>query len=61
MLINLINNIAFLIALVAVGQIVISRFRKKSLNRHALLGLLFGGVALLGMANPVIFSPGVFF
>lgn len=61
MLTNLINNIAFLIALVAAGQIVISRFRKKTLNRQALLGLLFGGVAVLGMANPVNFSPGVFF
>jgi diguanylate cyclase (GGDEF)-like protein/PAS domain S-box-containing protein len=61
MVLSLINNIAFLIALVAAGQIVISRFHKKSLNRQVLLGLLFGGVALLGMANPVHFSPGVLF
>ena len=61
MLINLINNIAFLVALVAAGQLVISRFQKYTLNRQLLLGLLFGGVALLGMANPVNFSPGVFF
>ena len=61
MLINLINNIAFLVALVAAGQLVISRFHKFSLNRQLLLGLLFGGVALLGMANPVNFAPGVFF
>jgi|JI10StandDraft_1071094.scaffolds.fasta_scaffold08666_9 PAS domain S-box-containing protein len=61
MFINLINNVAFLIALVAAGQIVIDRFPQKTLNRQVLLGLLFGGVALLGMANPVNFSPGVFF
>ncbi|MDD2744414.1 MAG: PAS domain S-box protein, partial [Rhodocyclaceae bacterium] len=61
MLINLINNIAFLVALVAAGQLVISRFHKSSLNRQLLLALLFGGVALLGMANPVNFAPGVFF
>jgi len=61
MLINLINNIAFLVALAAAGQIVISRFYKKPLNRQILLGLLFGGVAVLGMANPVNFSPGVIF
>jgi PAS domain S-box-containing protein len=61
MLINLINNIAFLIALVAAGQIVISRFPKETLNREVLFGLLFGGVVLLGMANPVNFAPGVFF
>lgn len=60
MFINLINNVAFLIALVAAGQIVIDRFPQKTLNRQVLLGLLFGGVALLGMANPVNFSPGVF-
>ena len=61
MFINLINNIAFLVALVAAGQVVISRFSKDSLNRKLLLGLLFGSVALLGMANPVNFLPGIFF
>ena len=61
MLISLINNIAFLIALVATGQIVVSRFPQKTLSRHVLLGLLFGSVALLGMANPLDFSPGVIF
>jgi PAS domain S-box-containing protein len=61
MFINLINNIAFLVALVAAGQIVISRFSKDSLNRQLLLGVLFGCVALLGMANPVNFLPGIFF
>ena len=61
MLVNLINNIAFLIALVAAGQIVVARYRENTLNRQLLFGLLFGGVALLGMANPVNFAPGVFF
>ncbi|MDQ5926524.1 MAG: hypothetical protein QG554_1466 [Pseudomonadota bacterium] len=61
MLINLINNIAFLVALVAAGQLVVSRFHKSSLNRQVLLGFLFGGVTLLGMVNPVIFAPGLIF
>ena len=61
MLIPLVNNIAFLVALVAAGLVVISRFYKKPLNRQILIGLLFGGVTLLGMANPVSFTPGVFF
>lgn len=61
MLINLINNIAFLIALVATGQIVLRRFHNNTLNRQVLLGILFGGVTLLGMLNPVTFVPGLIF
>lgn len=61
MFINLINNLAFLVALVAAGQLVVSRFHRFSLNRQLLLGVLFGGVTVLGMANPVNFVPGVFF
>jgi len=61
MLINLINNIAFLVALVAAGLIVLKRFRKHTLNRQVLLGFLFGGVTLLGMLNPVNFAPGLIF
>ncbi len=61
MLINLIDNIAFLIALAAVGQLAVSRFHKSSLKYPLVLGVLFGSVTLLGMANPVNFAPGVFF
>ena len=61
MLIALINNAAFLIALVAAGQIVISRHGQNSQNRPMLLGLLFGGMAVLAMANPVTYLPGVIF
>ena len=61
MLSNLIDNIAFLIALAAAGQLIVSRFYKSSLKYPLVLGVLFGSVALLGMANPVNFAPGVFF
>jgi PAS domain S-box-containing protein len=61
MLINLINNIAFLVALVAAGQIVLARFQQRTQGRQVLLGLLFGSVALLGMVNPVTFAPGLIF
>ena len=61
MLINLINNIAFLVALVAAVQLVVSRFNNSSRNRQVLLGVLFGGVTLLGMVNPVDFAPGLIF
>jgi two-component system sensor histidine kinase/response regulator len=61
MLNNLINNIAFLVALVAAGQMVFVRLDKSPLNRDLLLGLLFGGVTLMGMINPVTVAPGIFF
>ena len=61
MLINLINNIAFLIALVAAGQIVLARFHRHTAGRQVWLGLLFGSVTLLGMVNPVTFAPGLIF
>ena len=61
MLASLINNVAFLIALVAAGQVVISHGYKKPENRQLVLGFLFGGVAMLGMANPFTLQPGVIF
>ena len=61
MTINLINNIAFLVALAATGQILLSLLRHRLVARQLLLGLLFGSVALLAMANPLTFMPGVIF
>ncbi len=61
MTINLINNIAFLVALVAAGQLVLARFRQSPRERQVSLGLLFGGVTLLGMVNPMVFAPGIIF
>ncbi len=61
MSIDLINNIAFLVALVAVVGAVYSRLEAREWPRRMLLGVLFGGVALLGMVNPVQFAPGLIF
>ena len=61
MLSSLINNIAFLVALVAAGQVVISHEYKTHAYRRVALGVLFGGVAVLGMVNPFVFLPGVIF
>lgn len=61
MLLNLVNNIAFLVALVAAAQLVIARFREDFFKKRLLLGLLFGAVAVLGMATPVVFEPGIIF
>jgi len=61
MIVTLFNNVALLIALIAAGQFVVSRFRDQSIQRKILLGLLFAGAALLGMFNPVNFAPGLIF
>lgn len=61
MLSSLINNIAFLVALVTAGQVVISHEYKTHAYRWMALGVLFGGVAILGMVNPFVFLPGVIF
>lgn len=61
MLTSLINNIAFLVALVAASQVVASRFSNEGTYRRLLLGLLFGGATLLGMLNPFDFEPGIIF
>ncbi len=61
MLLSLINNIAFLVALVAAVQVVLARFHKNKPGRQVVLGLLFGCTTLLGMLNPVSFAPGLIF
>jgi PAS domain S-box-containing protein len=61
MLIDLINNIAFLVALVAAGQVVLTHFHRNITSRRVALGFLFGGVTLLGMLNPLTLEPGLIF
>lgn len=58
-LIELIQNIALLVALAVVLQIVISRTEKTSSTRTALIGCLFGTIGILGMMTPIQYAPGV--
>jgi diguanylate cyclase (GGDEF)-like protein len=60
-LIGLIQNIALLIALAAVMQIVVSRAHKNVLARAVLTGCLFGIVGVLGMMTPINYAPGIIF
>ena len=58
---NLIQNVALLVALAAVYQVIGSRFDKHAFGYKIASGLLFGGVGLVGMMTPLNFMPGVIF
>jgi PAS domain S-box-containing protein len=58
---DLIQNIALLVMMAVAYRILYSRWREASFADQLVLGLLFGGVALVGMATPVEVLPGVIF
>jgi diguanylate cyclase (GGDEF)-like protein len=60
-LLDVIHNIALLVALAAVYQVVISRVLLRTKGGQVVFGLLFGLVAVLGMMAPVSFTPGIIF
>ncbi len=60
-ILDLIQNIALLIALAATYQVIGSRFEKKTMGHKILSGLLFGGVGLVAMMTPLNFMPGIIF
>ena len=57
----LLNNVALLIALSAVHALLLRWLSRTSLRYRILSGLLFGGVAMVGMVNAVPVTEGVFF
>ena len=61
MFLDLVHNIAILVALVAAAQMAIAKFSESQLGKQAILGLLFGAVTVLGMATPLYFAQGVIF
>ncbi|MEW6645768.1 MAG: EAL domain-containing protein [Pseudomonadota bacterium] len=60
-LLDIIHNIALLVALAALYQVVISRLLFRSVGGQIVFGLLFGTVAILGMLAPVSLTPGIIF
>ncbi|CAG9932480.1 putative bifunctional diguanylate cyclase/phosphodiesterase [Candidatus Nitrotoga arctica] len=56
---ELIQNIALLVALAAVFQVIISRAGKRALTHTALIGFLFGAVGVFGMMSPIQYAPGI--
>lgn len=58
---SLIQNIALLVALSFVHSLLIRRMQQNRAAYTLLSGLLFGGVALVGMMTPVVLQPGLIF
>jgi PAS domain S-box-containing protein len=57
----LINNITHIIALSILYSFIIRRWKYGSRTGRAISGFLFGAVAVVGMSNPLIISPGLIF
>lgn len=60
-ILDLVQNIALLVALAATYRVFLARFSSNSLRFRLLMGLLFGGVGILGMMTPVTLLPGVIY
>ncbi len=61
LVLNLIQNIALLVALAVAYQIIGARWEQNHLKHQILAGLLFGVVGVVGMMTPVKFLPGIIF
>ncbi len=60
-ILDLIQNIALLVALAAIYQILGYRIKPHNLSFQILSGLLFGGVGIIGMLTPLHLLPGIIF
>ena len=60
-ILNLIQNLALLVALAALYQVIGARFRRESLENKIISGFLFGIVGVIGMMTPLHYSPGIIF
>lgn len=57
----LILNIALLVTLSVVQQLIVRRWRERTIGRRIVSGMLFGIVAIVGMMTPFTLVPGIFF
>lgn len=60
-IVELIFNLSLLIAVSAISGFLLSRWKSDSKEGVILQGLLFGLVAIIGMMNPFMLAPGIFF
>jgi len=61
LLADLVQNIALLVALATIYQIIASRTPNHGLAQPIIVGILFGVVSILGMMMPIQFADGLFF
>lgn len=60
-IIELIFNLSLLIAVSVLSGFIVTRWKRDTIQGIVAQGLLFGGVALIGMLNPFEFAPGIIF
>ena len=58
---NLLNNIALLVTLSAVHGMIMRRWKAGGRAPRIVSGMLFGAVAIVGMATPLRIEPGIIF
>ncbi|MDP2401692.1 MAG: LytS/YhcK type 5TM receptor domain-containing protein, partial [Actinomycetota bacterium] len=61
MFFGLLNNIALLVTLSVIHLLILRRWERHTLGHRVLSGLLYGLVAIAGMAAPVVVDPGLIF
>jgi two-component system, cell cycle sensor histidine kinase and response regulator CckA len=61
MVLELIQNVAFLVALAVGLQMLARRMEGRPVLYGLVTGLLFGGVGIIGMMTPMHFAPGVIY
>ncbi len=60
-IVDLIFNLALLVAVSTLSGFIGKRWKRESKEGQVLQGLLFGIVALIGMLNPFVLTPGIIF
>ncbi len=60
-ILGILQNIALLIMLSALLQLIIRRWTTDSVARQLFTGLLYGGITIIGMITPFTIVPGIFF
>jgi len=58
---GLLNNITLMLALCFFYRLIVRRWSVETLTGTILTGLVFGGVAIIGMLYPVVYSTGLIF